>query len=83
MVDVGTGEQIGAAVRMAGTVKPVYVSPGHRISLERAIEFTLAVNDGFRIPRPTREADHFVNQICRQRKALAAGAGGEPAGKAS
>jgi deoxyribonuclease V len=83
LVDVGTGEQIGAAVRMAGTVKPVYVSPGHRISLERAIEFTLAVNDGFRIPRPTRDADHFVNQICRQRKALAAAAGGEPAGKAS
>lgn len=70
LVDVDTGEQIGAAVRTANGVKPVYVSRGHRISLQRAIEFTLVVADGYRIPRPTRDADHFVNQICRQRKAL-------------
>jgi deoxyribonuclease V len=78
LVDAHTGEQIGAAVRMACKVSPVYVSQGHRLSLEKAIEFTLAVGDGFRIPRPTREADHFVNQISRERKALAAGAGGAP-----
>ena len=72
LVDAGTGEKIGAAVRMANGVKPVYVSQGHRISLARAIEFTLAVKSGFRIPRPTREADHFVNQLCRQHKSLAA-----------
>jgi len=71
LVDTETGEQIGAAVRTATGVKPVYVSQGHRISLERAIEFTLAVTDGFRIPRPTRDADHFVNKIGRQRKAQA------------
>jgi len=76
LVDAHTGEQIGAAVRMASEVRPVYVSQGHRLSLERAIEFTLAVGDGFRIPRPTREADQFVNQISRERKALAAAAGG-------
>ncbi len=75
LMDADTGEQIGAAVRTASGVKPVYVSPGHRISLRRAIEFTLAVTDGFRIPRPTREADRFVNQISRQRKALTARAG--------
>ena len=75
LVDADTGEQIGAAVRTANAVRPVYVSQGHRISLERAIEFTLAVKDGFRIPRPTREADHFVSEICRRRKALAAAGG--------
>ena len=73
LVDAHTGEQIGAAVRTVNAVRPVYVSQGHRVSLERAIEFTLAVKDGFRIPRPTRDADHFVNEIRRQRKALAAG----------
>jgi deoxyribonuclease V len=72
LADAHTGEQIGAAVRTVSGVRPVYVSQGHRISLERAIEFTLAVRDGFRIPRPTREADHFVNEIGRQRKAFAA-----------
>ena len=75
LLDPATGEQIGAAVRTARGVKPVYVSQGHRISLERAIEFTLAVSDAFRIPRPTRDADHFVNEISRQRKALATRAG--------
>ncbi len=72
LMDAGTGEQIGAAVRTADGVKPVYVSQGTRISLARAIELTLAVSDGFRIPRPTREADHFVNQVRRKRKELAA-----------
>jgi len=68
LIDATSGETIGAAVRTASGVKPVYVSTGHRISLERAIEFTLAVTDGFRIPRPTREADHFVNELRRKRK---------------
>jgi deoxyribonuclease V len=76
LIDAATGEQIGAAVRTATGVKPVYVSAGNRISLERAIEFTMAVADGFRIPRATREADHFVNEIRRKRRALAAAAGG-------
>jgi len=76
LVDAHTREQIGAAVRTAGAVRPVYVSQGHRVSLKRAIEFTLAVSDGFRIPRPTRDADRFVNEIRRQRKALATTAGG-------
>lgn len=72
LVDAQTGEKIGAAVRMAKGVKPIYVSQGHRISLARAIQFTLAVKSGFRIPRPTRDADRFVNQLCRERKAFAA-----------
>lgn len=68
LIDAVTGETIGAAVRTASGVKPVYVSTGNCISLARAIEFTLAVADGFRIPRPTREADHFVNELRRKRK---------------
>ena len=31
----------------------------------RAVEFTLAVCDGYRIPRPTRIADHFVEAVKR------------------
>ena len=58
-------ETIGAAVRTRTGVKPIFVSQGYRISLECAIEFTLAVCDGFRIPRPTREADHFVESVKR------------------
>jgi len=58
-------EIIGAAVRTRAGVKPIYVSQGHRISLRSAMELTLAVCDGYRIPRPTREADHYVRMLKR------------------
>lgn len=61
-----SGERIGAAVRTRDGVKPVYVSQGHRISLESAIRLTLAVSDGVRIPRPTRAADQFVSEAKRK-----------------
>jgi deoxyribonuclease V len=60
------GERIGAAVRTRTGVRPVYVSQGHRVSLETAIRLTLAVSDGFRIPRPTRDADQFASEIKRK-----------------
>ena len=58
-------EVIGAVLRSRDGVKPVYISQGHRVSLERAVELARAVCDGFRIPRPTREADHFVEDVKR------------------
>ncbi|MCL4524648.1 MAG: endonuclease V, partial [Acidobacteria bacterium] len=60
---VDAGETTGAVVRTRSGVKPIYVSPGHRVSLASARELALAVCDGYRIPRPTREADHFVEQM--------------------
>ncbi|HXH65935.1 MAG TPA: endonuclease V [Candidatus Limnocylindrales bacterium] len=59
------GERIGAVLRTRTGVKPIYVSQGHRVSLETAIQLTLAVSDGYRIPRPTRDADHFAGEIKR------------------
>jgi len=66
LVDPQNGERIGAAVRTRDGVRPVYVSQGNRVSLETAIRLTLAVSDGFRIPRPTREADRFASAIRRK-----------------
>jgi deoxyribonuclease V len=60
------GERIGAVVRTRDGVRPVYVSQGHRVSLETAIRWTLEVTCGFRIPRPTRDADHFASEIKRK-----------------
>lgn len=65
---VDAGETIGAVVRTRAGVKPIYVSPGHRVSLQSAIELVMAVCDGYRIPKPTREADHFVEQLKEGRK---------------
>lgn len=61
----GDAETIGAVLCTCDSVKPIYISQGHRISLERAIELARAVCDGYRIPRPTREADHFVEAVKR------------------
>jgi len=58
-------EVIGAVMRTRPGVKPIYVSSGHRVSLKRALELILVVSDGYRIPRPTREADHFVGAVKR------------------
>lgn len=61
----GEDEVIGAALRTREAVRPVYVSQGNRVSLATAIELTIRVSDGLRIPRPTREADHFVRAVKR------------------
>jgi deoxyribonuclease V len=64
------GECIGATVRTRTGVKPIYVSPGNRVSLASSIRLTLAVTDGHRVPQPTRDADRFASEI--KRKLLAA-----------
>jgi deoxyribonuclease V len=65
------GECIGAALQTRTGVNPVFVSQGNRVSLETAIRLTLAVSDGYRIPRPTRDADRFAGET--KRKLLGAG----------
>ena len=60
------GERIGAALRTRDGVRPIYVSQGHRVSLETAIRLTVAVTDGYRIPRPTRDADRYAGEIKRK-----------------
>jgi len=59
-------ETIGAALRTRTDTAPMYISAGHRVSLETALRLTLSVCDGTRIPKPTREADRFVSQIKRE-----------------
>ncbi|MEW6325864.1 MAG: deoxyribonuclease V [Nitrospirota bacterium] len=61
------GRVIGAVVRTRANVRPLFVSPGHRITLEEAITWTLACCDGYRIPKPTREADQYVAALKRSR----------------
>lgn len=60
------GKPCGAVLRTRDRVKPVFVSPGHRMDLKSALQITLACVDGMRIPKPTREADHFVESLRRR-----------------
>jgi len=53
---VDKGETIGVALRTKLRVKPVYVSIGHKISLELAIYWVLECCRGYRLPEPTRLA---------------------------
>ncbi|MGZ3626569.1 MAG: deoxyribonuclease V [Ktedonobacteraceae bacterium] len=50
-------EVIGAVVRTRTRVKPMIISPGHRISLETSLRFVLDCCKGYRLPEPTRLAD--------------------------
>jgi len=54
-------EIIGAALRTRDSVKPVYVSVGHRISLETAIDYVLRCTTKYRLPETTRAAHHLAS----------------------
>ena len=50
-------EIVGAAVRTRTRVNPMFISIGHKISLETSIRYVLACGRGYRLPEPTRLAD--------------------------
>jgi deoxyribonuclease V len=50
------GETIGAVLRTRTGVNPVYVSVGHRITLDAAVALTLRCSPRYKIPEPTRHA---------------------------
>ncbi len=54
-------EVIGAAVRTRTNVRVVYVSIGHRISLDSARTWTLACCQGYRLPETTRHAHNAAS----------------------
>lgn len=53
---VDSGEVIAAALRTRQGVKPVYVSIGHKVDLQTAIQWVLNCCRGYRLPEPTRLA---------------------------
>lgn len=59
------GQIVGAVVRTRDRVRPLFVSPGHRIGLDRSIEIVLQCGGGYRLPEPTRQA-HLASNRLRQ-----------------
>lgn len=51
------GERLGVLLRTRENVKPLYISPGHRISIDTAAEWVLRTGAGYRLPEPVRMAD--------------------------
>jgi deoxyribonuclease V len=54
-------EIIGAVLRTRKNTQPVYVSIGHRISLETAVQLVLACTGAYRLPEPTRQAHRLAS----------------------
>ncbi|MCL6519353.1 MAG: deoxyribonuclease V [Armatimonadetes bacterium] len=54
------GRQIGNVVRTRTGVKPVFVSPGHKISFDSAVKIVLDCAPQYRLPEPIRVAHRFA-----------------------
>lgn len=55
------GETIGAVLRSRAGVKPIFISPGHRIDLGTAIDWTARTLTRYRLPETTRAADRLAS----------------------
>ncbi|PWK82496.1 endonuclease V [Lentzea atacamensis] len=56
------GEVVGRALRTQDGVKPVFVSVGHKIDLDRACAEVLRLAPRYRLPETTRRADTLTRQ---------------------
>lgn len=54
-------EAIGMVLRSRERVKPLYISPGHRVSLEMAINWVLRCTTRYRLPETTRHAHRLAS----------------------
>jgi deoxyribonuclease V len=50
-------EQIGVVLRSKDKVNPLFISPGHRVGMETAVNLTMKCLTKYRLPEPTRIAD--------------------------
>ncbi|MCE7066338.1 deoxyribonuclease V [Dyadobacter sp. CY326] len=57
------GETIGFALRSKNNVKPIFISPGHKMSLKDSMDIALRCIGKHRLPEPTRRAHEFVNRF--------------------
>ncbi len=58
---VDKAETIGAVLRTRTGVNPLYISTGHRVSLQSAIHYVLAATTRFKLPETTRAAHRLAS----------------------
>lgn len=56
------GETIGQVLRTKTHIQPLYVSIGHRVSLNTACDWVLKLAPKYRLPETTRQADQLVKR---------------------
>jgi deoxyribonuclease V len=59
---VDRGEVIGAVLRTKPGTNPLFVSVGHLLDLDTAVELVLRCLCGYRLPEPTRLADKLTKR---------------------
>jgi deoxyribonuclease V len=59
---VDRGEVVALAIRTRARALPIYVGIGHRLSLETAVEWVIALGEGRRLPLPIRLAHDAANE---------------------
>lgn len=59
--DPAVEEVIGVVLRTRTGVRPVYVSVGHKVSLDSAVELTLRLAPRYRLPETTRRAHRLAS----------------------
>ncbi|KAJ3278420.1 hypothetical protein HK104_002353 [Borealophlyctis nickersoniae] len=65
LVGTKSGQVLGAALRASqDSVNPIFVSPGHRVSLQTAVALATACCR-YRVPEPIRAADHASREVVR------------------
>jgi deoxyribonuclease V len=67
---VAGAETVGVLLRTQTRVRAVYVSPGHRVSIETAAAIVLSMCARYRLPEPIRIADQAVNSLKRMGREL-------------
>lgn len=55
------GDTLGAVLRSRTGVKPLIISPGHRVTADQALAWTQACLTRYRLPEPTRWADRIAS----------------------
>ncbi|HEX5513326.1 MAG TPA: deoxyribonuclease V [Gammaproteobacteria bacterium] len=54
-------ERIGTVLRSRTGVRPLFVSPGHLVSHEDAVDWVMRCLTGYRLPEPIRTADRLAS----------------------
>lgn len=70
------GELIGTVLRSRDRVRPLFVSPGHLITHEEAVDWVLRCTPRYRLPEPIRAADRLASRRAEKRAAARRSRGG-------
>jgi deoxyribonuclease V len=57
------GEVVGVALRTRPKTKPLFVSVGHRVGLETAVQYVMACTTRYRLPETTRAAHRLASAL--------------------